>query len=108
MAMVRKFLDLSTGHLTQVTRMTLDSLFNCEWDRRSDDGVHALARKMCGGATPTGWFVYARGEFEAGEIPADLRSCMLAAKRSRCDYILFDADAPLDPRLPVHEERLSP
>lgn len=90
---VRKFLDLSTGHLTEETR-----------DRLSDGE----------GPTPTyphpdgfGWLVWvpedqgvmAELEKWAEDVncPADLLACFKAARKRGCDYILFDSDGePVD------------
>jgi hypothetical protein len=38
------------------------------------------------------------------DIPIDLWACFARANAERCDYLLFDADAPEMPALPVFEE----
>ncbi len=60
--MIRKFLDLSTGHLSLETRAWLD-----------EQGVIAAARRVAAdpdcmilmGSTPHGWFVYADTDIHA-------------------------------------------
>lgn len=95
---VRKFLDLSTRHLTPETRkwMCGQSL--------SAMGDHP---KNWVAPTPYGWFVYADEENGSGDIPADLFACMTKARELDCEYILFDYDGSIDEKvadLPVYDE----
>lgn len=78
---VRRFLDLSTGHLTPATRNLLDST-----------GIDAWP--VVGGRMPYGYFIYAHDE-DCGEdpMPADLWSACVMARSLGCEYLLFDADA---------------
>jgi hypothetical protein len=104
MPTIRNFLDLSTAHLSEATRDMLD-----EADFR-DGG-------FCpGGRMSYGWFLYAdesskqdgswypNEETRGEDMPADLWRCMAYARAHNCDYVLFDADAPIDPNLPTYEE----
>ena len=82
---IRRFLDLSTGHLTAETRMLLDLI--CEEQKRGDITSWASC-------TPFGWFLWAHDEeSDLSEFPADLQACMRKAQEVGCDYILFDRDA---------------
>ena len=80
---VRRFLDLSTAHLTPATR---------EYLERNN-------------ASPTtyphphgyGWFIHVPEDPaldpEPDEIPADLQTALALARTLDCDYLLFDRDA---------------
>ncbi|TXM69653.1 hypothetical protein [Methylobacterium sp. WL120] len=96
---VRRFLDLSTGHLTVETRMMLDLI--CEEQKRGD----LTAWASC---TPFGWFMWAHDEeSDLKQFPADLQACMRKAHEHGCDYLLFDRDAaPADESLglPFYED----
>lgn len=82
---VRRFLDLSTGHLKPETHKWLDAL--CESQKRGDLASWASC-------TPFGWFVWAHDEeSDLSEFPEDLRTCMAKAQAMGCDYVLFDRDA---------------
>jgi hypothetical protein len=97
---IRKFLDLSTAHLTMASRDMLDEL-----GRYSAEGSPS---SYLVGSTGFGWFVSANpadNEREDEEdIPDDLWAAMKHAKANGCDHILFDADAPRDPDLPAFED----
>lgn len=79
---IRKFLDLSTAHLTPATR------------QRIDDGEGPAT------AYPHpesyGWLIYVDESniLEIYEDFPDLLACMKAARQQDCDYILFDRDGP--------------
>lgn len=90
---VRKFLDLSTGHLTQATRNLMDS---------ADRPINAVYPHPDG----YGWLVYVPLEVreETTEPPADLRACLRWARHLKCDYILFDCDGPLIEELPSYDD----
>jgi hypothetical protein len=90
---VRKFLDISTGHLTQETRDKLDH----------------------GEITSTyypmtyGWFVWVPDEpmlpeNEPERWPDDLRECILYARSQGCDYIMFDGDAEYCDELRAYDD----
>lgn len=91
---VRKFLDLSTGHLSL-----------------------AMRRQLENGESPTlmmsgefGWFVYVADPvvFEewVAKIPEGecLRPCFALARSLGCEYIMFDCDGPRHNDLPFEDE----
>lgn len=90
---VRKFLDLSTAHLTVATRNQLDRNSPVPiWP--SDEGY--------------GWLVWVPPSMEdlqafSIKVPDDLAACLKLARRLGTDYILFDRDAPVRADLAVHE-----
>lgn len=88
---VRRFLDLSTAHLTPGTRSLLDSL--------AGDPNAAFTT----GATGFGWFVRVIGDTDE-DYPADLLACFALANEVDASHILFDADAAALERLEVFED----
>lgn len=80
---VRRFLDLSTAHLSPAAR---DWLENKDW---------ADSSSLPGGATSYGWFVYAPAEFPMNddEMPPELAGVLRFARSHGTDYVLFDRDA---------------
>lgn len=97
---IRKFLDISTGHLPPSER------------ERIDDGeAGPLAYPHPDGY---GWFVYVpedpdmwQDDEDDDAMPA-LLACMKRARALGCDYILFDCDAPIDEELPVYNDDETP
>lgn len=87
---VRKFLDLSTGHLTPATRNRLDS-------------TELLGWPVAGGRTAYGYFIYAHEEDDE-EIPDDVWECCQKARELDCEYLLFDADAAEVEGLPTYDD----
>lgn len=91
--MIRKFLDLSTAHLSPATMKMLNGLLS-----------HQLP--FAGGVTTHGWFAYAHDE-NCGEgedrIPDEMYACMEHARRLGCDYLLFDCDSEVIEGLPVFD-----
>lgn len=91
--MIRKFLDLSTAHLSPATL----ERFN---------GLPPDRLPFAGGPTDYGWFAYAHDE-NCGEgddaIPEEMFACMTFARAQGCDYILFDCDAEPIEGLPVFD-----
>ncbi|MET0711072.1 MAG: hypothetical protein ABWZ30_01010 [Jiangellaceae bacterium] len=84
---IRKFLDLSTGHLQENTCNTLGTV----------PGLRAVE-------TEYGWLIYA-GEWvdeyaKDGGWPAELRAIIALAREHDCAYVMFDRDAPLIDVLP--------
>lgn len=78
---VRRFLDLSTVHLSPATRD--------DWDGDS-------SRPSWAYPTSYGWFVWAGSDDtneEEDGLPAEVVACRKFARTLGCDYILFDADA---------------
>lgn len=93
MASIRNFMDISTGHISKPTRDWLDEFCNRVWDRGVEPSGDEA--RLCGGATPYGWFLYVpEAGAEPEECPDDLAACFRAARRRRVPYILFDRDAP--------------
>ena len=89
---LRIFFDCATAHLSPASR-----------DHLGDQVQRSASRPESWIAqTPYGWFVWA--EEEPGEdVPSDLAAIMRHARRHGAEYILFDADAPEAPDLPVFD-----
>lgn len=86
---VRKFLDLSTGHLTEQTREWIDAnLIRVPYGAAvfATYGTFALANGEYG------WFVYVPTEPAALQVPDDLATCIRFAEDQDCDWLLFDTD----------------
>ncbi len=76
---IRKFLDLSTAHVTKETARLLDA-------------------KLCYAVnTGTGWFIFVLPE---NPDVADLAAVFDLARKSDCDYVLMDCDADVLEELP--------
>lgn len=95
MSEIRKFLDLSTAHLTQATRDILDDKHR----RPSPTYPHPEGY---------GWFVWVPTDSldTLVDCPDDLKACYLAARKRHCDYILFDCDAPEVDFLPTYPDEV--
>ena len=93
---VRRFLDVSSGHLSAETWTWLDAQTDADLVR---DPSHRHA-EILGGRTRLGWFVYA-SEAPVAPVPADLAAIMRRARQQDVEYVLFDVDAPLSKDLPV-------
>lgn len=95
MSYIRKFLDLSTGHLRQSTRDLLDANAGPGPRYEHPDGY--------------GWLVYAPDPEVQREWLADnpehhcLAECLNLAREFDCDYVLFDRDAGFHPDLPTYD-----
>lgn len=90
---VRKFLELSTGHLTVETRVYLT--------KSLAKGKGPIACH----ATEHGWFYWVgRDDEELAKLPAELQECTHFARQQECDYILFDIDIELIDGLPDYSE----
>ena len=91
---IRKFLDVSAGHLSITTWQWLD-------EQTTDDVVRdpfSRSAAILGGRTRHGWFVYA-SEDPASPIPPDLANLMGHARQRGCEYVLPDTEAlPLEDR----------
>ncbi|WPE19911.1 hypothetical protein [Shinella zoogloeoides] len=104
---VRKFLDLSTAHLSPAARAWLSegSTLN---HAANYHGLAGGAAMSALGATLTGWFMHAPNLPDCGRtlygIPEDLFPVIRHARAKGCDYICFDADAEILPELPVLDE----
>jgi hypothetical protein len=96
MAHIRKFLDLSSNHLK----------------REDQEFLHTASLRETGNPiipcaeTATGWFMYAdeAAEVQLVDVPHRICIIMLHARKLGCEYVLFDAEGPEDPDLPVFEE----
>lgn len=93
---IRQFLDLSTAHVSQETRLFLDE--------QNHDGFDTVWSAK----TASGWIAYAAESAEHPRllthgVPADLVAAFARARALGCDYILFDADADTDEVLMTFE-----
>ncbi len=91
--MIRRFLDVSGGHISPETWEWLDSQFADHSLRAPENSTSAL---LAGGKTRYGWFVFCPEE-HTDELPQDLRRVLAGARRRGAEYVLFDCDAiPLE------------
>lgn len=87
----RKFLVLSTSHVTEKTAHLLDTTPVQNWP-------------VAGGPYGTfGWFIYAHDEDAEGNIPEELMGVFRYAREHGCDNVLFDCDAGQIDGLPTYE-----
>lgn len=93
--MIRKFLELSTGHVTRETS---------EWlDAEAQDQVHGKAVTNIF-STDGGWFIWADEEWLTGRgAPKDLLNLAAFAKSYECDYLMLDCDGERIDTLPFSE-----
>jgi hypothetical protein len=94
---IRRFLDLSTGHLSPDTHAWLDAQL-ADAVLRAPDNTQAAT--IGGGKTRHGWFIYAPDRVAEG-MPADLTTVLLKAREQGAEYVLLDCDAPPNPQLPI-------
>lgn len=91
---IRRFVVISTAHVSETTAQRLDNTPAKEWPR------------VGGHYGEYGWFVYAHDE-NAGvgrdAIHTDLFEVMSWARKQRCDYVLFDCDADEIESLPAYD-----
>ena len=87
---IRKFLDLSTGHLPLSDRGHLE--------RYARSGGSFGLTCLSG---PHGWFVHVPLDPYSHDWPGSrsLRAVLVLARNHDCDYVLFDADGPVDAAL---------
>lgn len=90
MTHVRRFLDLSTAHLSPRDRACLEA-----------SALAGEQGEVSCGAMPYGWFVYACDD--RPDISDTLWALMVEARRLGCDYLLFDADAQALPDFPCFD-----
>lgn len=93
---VRKFLDLSTGHLSPRDREQLTQAL-------AQGTRNAPGNCLVGSY---GWMIYAEEEpdpFTWREVPG-LAALLARARELDCDYVLLDADGPVDETLPFFDE----
>lgn len=96
MAYVRKFLDLSTAHLSaeDIAYIEGEIAIGCS-AYSGENGFFAHCQEDCDNP----------GELTADEKrPAGLSRIFRHAIENGCEYVLFDRDAEPDPALPVFEE----
>ncbi|MBX9827962.1 MAG: hypothetical protein K2Y27_23575 [Xanthobacteraceae bacterium] len=91
---IRRFIVVSTAHLTEQTARYLDKTPASAWP--------------CAGGPygEYGWFVYAHDENSGagpGVIPDDLFGVMTWGRQQGLDYILFDCDGSLIADLPSYD-----
>jgi len=93
---VRKFFDLSTGHLSSRDRGRLTEIL-------ADKPPYGSTTSMTG---DRGWLIYVSAEPNPEHwsgIPALVR-IIARARELDCDYVLLDADGPVDETLPFFDE----
>ena len=102
--MIRSFLDLSSGHLSEETWAWLDAETTGEKVR----SFGPSAQVVLASGMRYGWFVYA--DEEPGEgIPEDLTAVFRLARQRGCEYVLFDCDAiPLEDLPILHPDFAEP
>lgn len=93
---VRRFLDLSTGHLPHADRVLLTRLID-----QDDDALPSSVH-----VGPYGWFFYVGDapNFARWTGSPALRNIFTRAQALACDYVLLDADGPADDILPFFDE----
>ena len=96
---VRKFLDISTAHVTESTATMLDDCL------QQFLGTAPFISYLIG---DTGWLVYAPAEDSPttdaiAEFHPDLLACIDYARQHDCDYILFDQDGTVIDDLPAYD-----
>lgn len=86
------YLDLSTAHVTLATRDLLAGTEPGAWPLPGHQGEY-------------GWFLFAPDEETLDEepIPADLDQVCRYARSRGVTHFLLDADAPIDPNLPMYQ-----
>ena len=86
-------LDVSTAHLSQVTRELL-----------ADDAVDQIAYPK----GDYGWFVHVPNADDGVEVsehcPPDLAQCLQLAQRAEAHWVMFDADGTIIDELPVYDD----
>lgn len=95
--MIRRFLDVSSGHLAPATWEWLDA-------ELAEERLRDTSRRgstLPGGPTRHGWFVYAPEDPSAEAMPDDLTAVLRHARQLGCEYVLFDCDALPMEDLPV-------
>lgn len=101
---VRKYLDLSTAHLSPAAKAWLSESATAN-HAANYHGFGAGAPLGTVGATLYGWFMHAPELPETGGmdhgIPEDMWPIIRYAHEEGCAGILFDADADILPELPV-------
>lgn len=98
MSAVRPFLDLSTGHLPRADRSLLvDAIERDGGDTTLPSSVHVGQH---------GWFFYVGDapDFSRWTGSPALQAIFELAQAKACDYVLLDADGPVDEALPWFDE----
>lgn len=104
---VRRFLDLSTAHLSPAARAWLSEGARLN-HAANYHGFGSGAAISTLGATLYGWFMHAPEPADEDGIdhgmPADLLPIVRHARSLGCDYLLFDADAETVEGLEVFDD----
>lgn len=95
---VRRFLDLSTAHLHPDTRDSLDSLPVPSYPHPDACAYFVWVPPIVDGHDH-----FDDWEHEDRCAYPDLMAALRFARDQRCDYVLFDADAPACDGLPVYD-----
>jgi sugar phosphate isomerase/epimerase len=101
--MIRKFLDISTAHLSPEAKAWLDE---CGWCNAEASHYYDSAKHFGGslgsvGLTLSGYLTWCPQEDHDEDdwhgMPPDLAHVCRHARSLGCDYVLFDADSmPID------------
>jgi len=100
---VQSMLDISTGHLTEMTRK-----------RMGEDSINFFIGKSCSlpfavKGSSFGWFIDVRNAAERSvnghPYPSDIIDCYSLALDLDCTFILFDRDAERHPNLNWYGDR---
>lgn len=103
--MILTYLDLSTGHLTDATRMLLDDYADHQRAPHSSVGVNGWPA-MTVAAYGLGFFVTVPDakEQDLSGLPYDLVAVMRHAQRTRVPLLRFDSDGDTVGDLPRYED----
>src|SRR3546814_8240589 len=63
----------------------------------------AVSRSEMVAATPYGWFLWAGQDGVDDRMPDKLTASLAYTRTLAADYVLFDADPPLSPVLPIYD-----
>jgi len=89
---VRRFLDVSTAHVSEESRRQLSS--------GELEGAFVVYPHPHG----CGWFLYIFPDERMDAAPRDLHAIRSYAIAERCAYVCLDRDGPLIDGLPIYEE----
>lgn len=92
---IKKCLDLSTGHICRDT---------ADWLTRLTENLRANGGDTCAVQSLThGWFFWV-GAFDSHDgTPDDLISIIQFARRQDCHYVILDADSCIASDLPTYD-----
>lgn len=100
MPTIRRFLDLSLEHVSAADLIWLKE--QC-LDRDPEPSIILCAR------TQFGFFMFAYEESDHTltqlyNVSPAMHAIMIHARRHKCEYVLFDVDAPNDPELKLYRD----